>query len=276
MHALEALVLARYYMFTQVYFNVTGKALELHLNEWLRERTAAAGRPTPSASSPRTTSAVLVGDARARRARTRAPCVERDHFPLAFETREHLHAAEKRRASRRCCPSCARRFGAGNLLVSNSAKDPHRLGAVAGPGARYDGALEPMEQASQFIRHLTRIERSGSTPRPDRCAAGEGGDRRDAGATPTRFSVVGYAVLSSRYAVLSRRLGVHRHRGAGLVALRDRHVGAFGRPGVDLARPVDARRRGRRCISFQWAIQPGRRPSANITVNMLVGMPIAR
>ncbi|HSU83580.1 MAG TPA: HD domain-containing protein, partial [Thermoanaerobaculia bacterium] len=37
-HALEALVMARYYMFTQVYFNVTGKALELHLNEWLEER----------------------------------------------------------------------------------------------------------------------------------------------------------------------------------------------------------------------------------------------
>ena len=31
-HALEALVMARYYMFTQVYFNVTGKARELHLN----------------------------------------------------------------------------------------------------------------------------------------------------------------------------------------------------------------------------------------------------
>ena len=29
--------MARYYMFTQVYFNVTGKAMELHLNEWLKE-----------------------------------------------------------------------------------------------------------------------------------------------------------------------------------------------------------------------------------------------
>src|SRR6201995_5459745 len=36
--ALEGLVMARYYMFTQVYFNTTGKALELHLNEWLEER----------------------------------------------------------------------------------------------------------------------------------------------------------------------------------------------------------------------------------------------
>ena len=29
-------------------------------------------------------------------------------------------------------------------------------------------------------------------------------------------------------------------------------------------------------ISFRWAIQPGRRPSANITVNMFVGNPSAR
>ena len=35
-HAVEALVLARYYMFTQVYFNVTCKALEQHLSEWMR------------------------------------------------------------------------------------------------------------------------------------------------------------------------------------------------------------------------------------------------
>ncbi|MDE2979420.1 MAG: HD domain-containing protein, partial [Acidobacteriota bacterium] len=34
LHAVEGLILARYYMFTQVYFHVTGKALELHLNEW--------------------------------------------------------------------------------------------------------------------------------------------------------------------------------------------------------------------------------------------------
>ena len=43
-HALEALVMARYYMFTQVYFNVTGKVMELHFNEWLR----AEGRRWPA------------------------------------------------------------------------------------------------------------------------------------------------------------------------------------------------------------------------------------
>jgi hypothetical protein len=29
-------------------------------------------------------------------------------------------------------------------------------------------------------------------------------------------------------------------------------------------------------VSFQLAIQPGMRPMANMTVNMLVGMPMAR
>ena len=37
-HALEALVMARYYMFTQVYFTVIGKALELHLAAWLEDQ----------------------------------------------------------------------------------------------------------------------------------------------------------------------------------------------------------------------------------------------
>ena len=29
-------------------------------------------------------------------------------------------------------------------------------------------------------------------------------------------------------------------------------------------------------ISFHWAIQPGRRPMANITVNISTGRPMAR
>ena len=54
LHAVESLILARYYMFTQVYFHVTGKALELHLNEWLHEQ-GSPGAAIPSASWPTTT-----------------------------------------------------------------------------------------------------------------------------------------------------------------------------------------------------------------------------
>jgi hypothetical protein len=84
--------------------------------------------------------------------------VEREHFPLAFETREHLQPADKARFEA-LLPEMEARFGAGNVLVSNSAKDPHRLPASRVLVRRFDGGLEPLERASQFIGHLSRIDR---------------------------------------------------------------------------------------------------------------------
>jgi hypothetical protein len=84
--------------------------------------------------------------------------VERRHFPVAFETREHLPREEKERFEA-LLPELRERFGPGSLLVSNSAKDPHRMGRSRVLVRRFDGSLEPMESASQFIRHLSRIDR---------------------------------------------------------------------------------------------------------------------
>jgi HD superfamily phosphohydrolase len=155
-HALEALVMARYYMFTQVYFNVTGKAMELHLNEWLEERgvrwsaepEAFLGQDDVSVWSALRTSDSVHAHA----------LVERRHFPVAFETREHLSREEKERFEA-LLPEVRARFGLGSLLVSNSAKDPHRMSRSRVLVRRFDGSLEAMEHASQFIRHLSRIDR---------------------------------------------------------------------------------------------------------------------
>ncbi|REJ84014.1 MAG: HD domain-containing protein [Acidobacteria bacterium] len=152
-HALEALVLARYYMFTQVYFNVTGKVLELHLGEWLRE-TGTRWRADPTAF-------LEVDDVSVLSAMRRSPSVHaaavlaRRHFVLAHETREHLEADEKRRFEERLAP-LQQRYGA-QLLVSNSAKDPHRLARSRVLVQCRDG-LEEMATYSNFIRHLTRID----------------------------------------------------------------------------------------------------------------------
>lgn len=155
-HALEALVMARYYMFTQVYFNVTGKALELHLNEWLEERGIRwPGEPEAFLEQDDVSvwSALRTSESVHARA-----LVERRHFPVAFETREHLSREEKERFEA-LLPELRDRFGPGSLLVSNSAKDPHRLGHSRVLVRRFDGSLEAMEHASQFIRHLSRIDR---------------------------------------------------------------------------------------------------------------------
>jgi hypothetical protein len=155
-HALEALVMARYYMFTQVYFNATGKALELHLNEWLKE-SGVRWSDEPEAFLERDDVSVWADMRRSGSLHARA-VVDREHFPVAFETREHLTREEKERFEA-LLPELVERFGAGNLLVSNSAKDPHRLGRSPVRVRHGDGSFEPMEEASQFIRHLARIDR---------------------------------------------------------------------------------------------------------------------
>lgn len=163
-HAVEALILARYYMFTQVYFNVTGKALEHHLTEWL----CGEGRYWPGdperflREDDHSTLAAMRGSADVH---ARA-VVDRRHFPLAFETREHP-SADERQAFEAAVPELQARFGARALLVARSAKDPHRLGSgrVLVVGER--GAPEPLERASDFLRHLSRIDVSRVYARPE-------------------------------------------------------------------------------------------------------------
>jgi HD superfamily phosphohydrolase len=163
-HAVEALVLARYYMFTQVYFNVTGKALEHHLSEWMR----AEGRRWPDDPER-----FLLEDDLSAMAAMRASSnvharavVKRRHFPLAFETREHL-PADARERFEALLPELRERFGDDAILVSRSAKDPHRLGSGAVWVRRTGGRLESMEDASHFIRYLTRIDRYRVYARPE-------------------------------------------------------------------------------------------------------------
>jgi HD superfamily phosphohydrolase len=155
-HSAEALVLARYYMFTQVYFNVTGKALENHLTEWLRS-TGKLWRADPEAFLAED-DATVIGELRASPHRHARAVVDRVHFPLAFETREHLSAAE-REDFEAALPELVDRHEPGAILVARSAKDPHRLGPSRVLVAYPDGRLEPMERASHFIRHLTKIDR---------------------------------------------------------------------------------------------------------------------
>ncbi len=163
-HAIEALVLARYYMFTQVYFNVTGKALENHLSEWMRaaDRRWSSQPATFLAEDDLSTLTAMRASAN-QHARA---VVERRHFPLAFETREHL-SEDERTAFEAFLPALRERFGEGATMVARSAKDPHRLGPSRVWVALRGGRLEPMEQASHFIRHLTRIDRYRVYSRPE-------------------------------------------------------------------------------------------------------------
>jgi HD superfamily phosphohydrolase len=154
-HALEALVMARYYMFTQVYFNVTGKVLELHFNEWL----GAAGWRWPADPERFLDYDDVTVQHAMRRSDNRhaLAIVHRQRFALAFETEEHLAAADRERFAA-LLPAVRERFGAENVLVDHSSKDPHRLGQSRVLVRYDDGSLLPMAEASDFIAHMSRID----------------------------------------------------------------------------------------------------------------------
>ena len=154
-HAFEALVMARYYMFTQVYFNVTGKVMELHYNEWLRS-TSMRWPAAPLAFLEHDDISVYHDMRRSDNRHARA-IVHRERFSLAYETQEHLDA-EERQQFEALVPSLEERFGAANLLINHSAKDPHRLEKNQVLVRRYDGSLQPMAETSGFIRHMSRID----------------------------------------------------------------------------------------------------------------------
>ncbi len=155
LHAVESLILARYYMFTQVYFHVTGKALELHLNEWLHEE-AITWSSDPDRFLANDDGEMMTLMRRSDSLHARA-ITDRSHFRLAHETGEHLDAGEKRAFEQRLEP-LRERYGK-SVLVSNSAKDPHRLGRGRVPVRQNGGKLVQLEDASHFVRHLRRIDR---------------------------------------------------------------------------------------------------------------------
>ncbi len=155
-HALEGLVMARYYMFTQVYFNVTGKAYEHHLSRWLIDE--GLRWPVDPERFLEHDDITTWTRMRASKSRHAQAVVRRRGFPLAFETGEHLRKKERKRFQR-LVPEIEATYGAENLIISNSAKDPHRLRQARVFARRFDGTLAPIAEASHFIGHLEKIDR---------------------------------------------------------------------------------------------------------------------
>ena len=153
-HALEALVMARYYMFTQVYFNPVSKVMELHFNQWLRsENRRWSADPEIFLEHDDVT---IQHEMRASTNPHARAIIHRERYTLAFETEEHLDPTERDRF-KALVPRLRETFGHG-VLVDHSAKDPHRLAKSRVLVKRSDSRLVPMSEASDFIAHLSRIE----------------------------------------------------------------------------------------------------------------------
>lgn len=104
-HAAEALVLARYFMFTQVYFHKTRVAYDVHLREALKEILPGGQFPKPT---PTDLYSFLQWDdwrvlgllAEGKGGEHGARLCKRDHYRMVFRTNEIQTDADRRRLAR--------------------------------------------------------------------------------------------------------------------------------------------------------------------------------
>ena len=191
--------MARYYMFTQVYFNVTGKALELHLNEWLRGERRALGRGARGLPAPRTTS------------RSGRPCAARTSLarpgggraralPRRLRDPRAPARARRRSASRPCCPSCASASAPATCWSPTRPRTPTAWAAAAvlvrrlRRLARAHGGGQPVHPPPVADRPLPRLYAAR--------VEGGGGRRCGSGGSPPQGSEV---TSSAELATAARR-----------------------------------------------------------------------
>lgn len=154
-HALEAFVLARYYMFIQVYFNATSKVLEKHLEQFALD--SGLSWPADPLLFLEKDDIVVFSQLKTARENPHAKRIlDRDHFPLAFETQEHLSDQDEIQF-KRLCSEIMSRFKPGTYFVSNAIKDPHHFLHTGVPVQIWDGSVLPVARRSSFIQKLRKI-----------------------------------------------------------------------------------------------------------------------
>jgi hypothetical protein len=154
-HALEAFVLARYYMFAQVYFNVTSKVLELHLKRFFESQGVRWARSADRFLEQDDVWVHALLKANAGHPDAQAILFRR-HYPLLYETGETLSREQERRFAR-LVEALRDEHPGWPLFVSLAAKDPHRFAESGILVADDTGAAAEVEQVSSFIAHLKRI-----------------------------------------------------------------------------------------------------------------------
>lgn len=156
LHALEALVLARYFMFTQVYFHRVRRAYDIHLLDFLRRKVT---------KYPRDTREFLLWDdirvlqmMRDDEKDEDAQCIlNRRHFVEVFHTQEHCTDVEKTRFMW-LKEKVVEKFPDIRILFDEAEKAPHKFKKIDFYVKERDGNVKLVTEASGIIDNLKKIE----------------------------------------------------------------------------------------------------------------------
>jgi HD superfamily phosphohydrolase len=154
-HALEAFVLARYYMFAQVYFNVTSKVLELHLRRFFESLGLRWDRRVEGFLEQDDVWVYTLLKTHGDHADAQAVLFRR-HYPLLYETEEALGREQESRFAG-LVEAIRAEHPDWPFFVSLASKDPHRFAQSGILVADDAGGAAEVERVSSFIAHLKRI-----------------------------------------------------------------------------------------------------------------------
>lgn len=155
LHALEAFVLARYYMFSQVYFNPTSKVLELHLSNFFNDKKIFWPSDVKKFLSLDDNWVFYTLKQNRDHPDSRAVLTHK-HYPLIYETPEHLEEKEEKEFV-----DLINRFYKEKpelkIFVSLATKDPHHFSKSNIYLKDIYGKIWNVEKKSSFLSHLKKI-----------------------------------------------------------------------------------------------------------------------
>ncbi len=157
LHAAEALLLARYLMFSQVYYHPVRVIYDIHLNDFLREWLADQTYPLDLMAHSRFTDSLILSEmakAAGRKARRgHEPArriVQRDHFKVLWEHNPD-DLATNPDAGLAIFRAAKRKFGVGAVRQKGKSAGG---AAIDFPVLTRDGQIQSAQALSKVLRHL--------------------------------------------------------------------------------------------------------------------------
>jgi len=155
-HALEALVLARYFMFTQVYFHRVRRAYDMHLIGLLKD--VGVTYPAEVEKYLEWDDRKVIDLASQHCNNTHARAIrERSHFKQALHTPDHTDA-EQRRSFQWLCEKVSDKFEPTKLLFDEAVKASHKFSKIDFFVRKIDGGFDKIEEMSRIVKALEPIE----------------------------------------------------------------------------------------------------------------------
>jgi len=155
-HALEALVLARYFMFTQVYFHRVRRAYDMHLVGFLKDMKIKY--PAEVNKYLEWDDRKVIDLASQQSNNTHAKAIrERKHFKEAFQTQDHIDA-DQRRSFQWLKSEVSKEFDCTKLFFDEAKKASHKFSRINFFVRKKSGDMRKIEDVSQIVATLKPIE----------------------------------------------------------------------------------------------------------------------